>query len=721
MEKKNVLLYGGFIKRLILTIIMIFVVIISITAQTVAVQPVGSGTQANPYQIENLANLRWLSETQNQFAWGTSETNRRFYIQTADIDASETASWNNNRGFNPIGNSTTPFFGIYNGNNYNISNLSINDNLNLGRGGLFGSISNSHILNVRLLNVSIFSSRQYIGALIGYSFRSIIQNCSTTGIISSTHTLTNHYVGGLIGWANGNSVIKYSASYVDITIPSASTSFVGGLIGSLSGVLSNSYFKGSINRGAGLVGEMSSGFIINCYVSTSSVIQNGSAIAQSINLQSGMTNIVFNFWNINTTGVTQAFGSGLQPNHYQANGLNSYQMSQQKSFFGWDFDSVWDINPSINNGSPFLRERLTVFTQTFAIQPVGAGTSSNPYQIATLANLRWLSETANTTAWGSSETNRRFYIQTNDIDASETISWNNNQGFNPIGSTTIPFFGIYDGNGYEIKGLSFISNTSTGGMFNFLRNSQISNLTLTDLMIFSQATRIGSLAGDIRDSIIQNSSTSGLILLSSQHNDFVGGLIGHGSGTSIVNSFSKSKIIVRNHNSLNSGGLGGSLHGNLLNSYFRGWINAGAGLVGSSSGVIKNCYVSTTAPLNSGIALVRTGSPLLFNVYWDIDTTGSQNAFGGSIQPNHSQAMGLTTSQMKQKKSYNNWDFSEIWDINNLINEGYPYLRERIVNSNQTIASQPIGAGTFANPYQIATLANLRSPLRKVKSPINNM
>jgi hypothetical protein len=80
-------------KTLLSLIIIVMAVSVNLFAQTVAVQPVGAGTQENPYQIATLGNLRWLSETNNATAWGSS-TDSRFYIQTASIDATETSSWN---------------------------------------------------------------------------------------------------------------------------------------------------------------------------------------------------------------------------------------------------------------------------------------------------------------------------------------------------------------------------------------------------------------------------------------------------------------------------------------------------------------------------------------------------------------------------------------------------------------------------------------------------
>lgn len=66
----------------------ILVIMLSYTlnyGQTTAIAPDGSGTEIYPYQITSLNNLSWLA--QNDSVWSA------YFVQTADIDASETAIW----------------------------------------------------------------------------------------------------------------------------------------------------------------------------------------------------------------------------------------------------------------------------------------------------------------------------------------------------------------------------------------------------------------------------------------------------------------------------------------------------------------------------------------------------------------------------------------------------------------------------------------------------
>ncbi|MFO8067249.1 MAG: hypothetical protein R6U11_06680, partial [Bacteroidales bacterium] len=87
------------------------------TGDTTPVLPTGSGTEVEPYIIANLSNLLWLSE--NSQHWD------KYYLQTADIDASTTSTWNNDEGWIPIGTSVDPFTGNYNGDGYTIDGLHV--------------------------------------------------------------------------------------------------------------------------------------------------------------------------------------------------------------------------------------------------------------------------------------------------------------------------------------------------------------------------------------------------------------------------------------------------------------------------------------------------------------------------------------------------------------------------------------------------------------------
>jgi hypothetical protein len=152
-------------------------------------------------------------------------------------------------------------------------------------------------------------------------------------------------------------VVENSYSSVSI-VQNGNNATTGGLAGQIGdenesiSMLRNSFFKGSIiNHGnriaGGLVGNIWSA-IENCYVIGSIPFVNSRAIATHIADHISLTNV---YWDTESTGTTQAFGTGTGA----ATGLTTSQMQQQTSFTGWDFDDIWIIDPEINNGYPYLR------------------------------------------------------------------------------------------------------------------------------------------------------------------------------------------------------------------------------------------------------------------------------------------------------------------------------------------------------------------------------
>ena len=132
----------------------------------------GSGTGGDPYLIYDVYGLQAMEEYLSS-TFGLANV----------IDASATSNWNSGAGFVPVGNSSTPFTGTFNGNNYTISNLFINLP-STNDVGLFGYTSGASIENVGLVNANI-TGQNDVGALVGYNNNSSsIDNSYATGSVS---------------------------------------------------------------------------------------------------------------------------------------------------------------------------------------------------------------------------------------------------------------------------------------------------------------------------------------------------------------------------------------------------------------------------------------------------------------------------------------------------------------------------------------------------------
>ena len=163
----------------------------------------------------------------------------------------------------PIGDKNFPFRSSFNGNGYEIQNLTI-DSIVATEVGLFGSMVVATISNVGLVNVSIKASSHSgtnVGGLVGIANSSTISHSYVNVSIKARGDgkPSGTSVGGLIGAVNGASTITISHSYVTGNISSSRD--VGGLIGAVNGAstitISHSYVTGNISSSrdvGGLIG-----------------------------------------------------------------------------------------------------------------------------------------------------------------------------------------------------------------------------------------------------------------------------------------------------------------------------------------------------------------------------------------------------------------------------------------------------------------------------------
>ena len=197
----------------------------------------GSGTESDPYQVENLCHLRDM-ETSPQ----------SHYIQIKDIDATTmTHGWKN--GFTPI----KDFSGTYDGNGYKISNLKVNAaDEALENIGLFGELQGGLLKRVKLVNFSTKGGVN-VGSLVGLNNQGTIEDSKVDGKVDGYRT-----IGGLVGLNQGG-VIRNSTSAVRVGKNSSDRWVAGGLVGENDGgTITGSHASGAVTGGnqvGGLVGK----------------------------------------------------------------------------------------------------------------------------------------------------------------------------------------------------------------------------------------------------------------------------------------------------------------------------------------------------------------------------------------------------------------------------------------------------------------------------------
>ncbi|MGD0572355.1 MAG: GLUG motif-containing protein [Sedimentisphaerales bacterium] len=376
----------------------------------------------------------------------------------------------------------------------------------------------------------------------------------------------------------------------------------------------------------------------------------------------------------------------------------------------------------------FLTTILTLAAGSALAYSGGSGTTGDPYQIATKADL--LALAANTGDYNN------CFILTADIDmggqvfTTAIIAANTSSSTGFQGTT---FTGTFDGNGHKITGFTINGgNNSYIGLFG-TNSGSVKNLGLEDFVVVSGYFYVGGLVGENWGSISNCYSTG--TVSGGSGSEGVGGLVGSNYGN-VSNCYSTGKV-----SGLSGvGGLvGENLEGNVSNCYSTGKVSGFSdvgGLVGLSfSGSISNCYsmgsvsgtysvgglVGENETKSAPIPLDGIGAPDEFvggsisncystgtvsgssNVgglvggnnggsivssFWDINTSGLTTSAGGT---------GETTAQMKTESTFTSagWDFTTIWRIR-CEGMNYPKLNWQVIPTADWVCPDGVDFADFA-------------------------
>jgi hypothetical protein len=171
----------------------------------------GSGTEEDPFLIDNAGDLQVLAET--PLHWGSH------FRLTADIDF----QGQNIAGIGALTPVQLAFTGTFDGAHYSISNGNINEAGEAG--GLFKVVQYPGVIrNLHLFDFSV-SGENNVGSLAGKLSGVLVENCSVSASVRGVNT-----VGGLIGLAEDDSRISTCWAVVDVK----GKTNTGGLIGRMT-------------------------------------------------------------------------------------------------------------------------------------------------------------------------------------------------------------------------------------------------------------------------------------------------------------------------------------------------------------------------------------------------------------------------------------------------------------------------------------------------------
>ncbi len=296
----------------------------------------GEGTDSDPYLLSTTEDLKLLSTS--TIDWSAS-----FRLE-ADITAAGITA--------PIGNSSNPFKGKFDGNGKSIKNLDLTGSV-IGNGtGLFGILAEGAEINDLAVIDATVNGTTCTGILAGKN-GGTISRCYSAGNVSATSIC----VGGLVGENGGKIVDSYSVA--DVT--AVNDYAVGGLVGKNTGTITNTVASGEV---AGL--DYVGGLVGANYGKVSGSVSVNSKITSHNNFSARFGG------NNNSRNVSQGnYSWDLIPaghdawtehgDHAVLKVSNELVVKQSyKELSGWDFDNVWDwktvaARSSVPNQGPVLR------------------------------------------------------------------------------------------------------------------------------------------------------------------------------------------------------------------------------------------------------------------------------------------------------------------------------------------------------------------------------
>lgn len=538
-------------------------------------------TSSSVYNISSADELSYMAKMINSGELISSNITIRL---TKSIELS-------NKYFTPIGTTNNPFKGTFDGNSYEIKNLTVDgdskyveangsESYSNEFGGLFGVINNATIKNVGIES-PVVQDVLYASGVVSQATNSSLVSLYTDSAENSLTTAPSK-IEGTFGAGGIVCLLLNSKDF-----------------GNVKKGLYNSYNNVYVLAGAenaskvgGLVGEMVSSFTYNCYNNyygivtvTDSGTSAGGVVVGRADKNSKMGN-VFNLspklnslkgspvdngpalyrlsvedGKVYKTEETLSYAiledyvdnpkSEIWTNEYSLNpiavanypslsGLNrEWKNSPSEALVSFDYDGtnkqpiynyIDSVKKVYNEEGVAVSGKLDYSLANFAKDSFYDAVVRKIYLITSEEDLVWVANNVNN---GNLLTSGVEFMLLKDLDLSGRY-------FTPIGlNRTYSFNGIFNFNGHVIKGLTIDSNFVYSGLFGYTQNALIINGYLTNAFIKIRANApnmkaySGSLVGFAENTNIKNMLVSTCLTISSSGGTYVGGVVGY---------YTKSKI-----------------------------------------------------------------------------------------------------------------------------------------------------------------------------------
>jgi hypothetical protein len=300
------------------------------------------------------------------------------YELVNDIDASGTATWNEGKGFEPVGSRASGCFsGKFNGNHHKITRLTI-DRPDENLVGLFGCASHAEFQDVGVVDADI-TGKSFVGALAGYLIDQSRYGLLASRCFSSGNINGGWSVGGLFGFIYDLEIADCFSSadvhgYGEDRGGGRRTA-AGGLVGDSNfSIIRNSYATGAVqgaDGAGGLVGylgatDSKAGAVFDCFA-TGPVTVTAPGILGGVGgligwaFYPGYVQFNTSYWYDHPDGhAVDGVGTGVPSIPVEVFNVAVFYDNANPPLTQWDFDNVWLFQNEPPDDYPILQREEPV-------------------------------------------------------------------------------------------------------------------------------------------------------------------------------------------------------------------------------------------------------------------------------------------------------------------------------------------------------------------------
>ena len=523
----------------------------------------------------------------------------------------------------PAPASGTAFQGTFDGQGHTISGLYRNASTAVAQ-GLFGKTGGGSAIRNLILDKSAIWGARLVGGIVGQAGGGTIEGVYNGATVTATthNDYTTNGTGGIVGAVIGSTVITNCQNAGTIKATHQNSGDVGGIVGRVSGPLTVSY---CVNTGAisataltsgnklvgGIAGAALTGtlFVKQCVSVGTITTPNNNGVGPILGLNLGTT-----FINYDNYSSTEAKGTTDKSAMYGAAGWGTMVLND-------------DYYVAVGDGIPeLIRFRSLSDKDAADVSAVTLGTATGWYDsnsdatefvIETEQEFKGFISLSATNSFASKTIKLGADLVLNE-GAADWASDAPNNIWAPIGTSSKPFAGTFDGQGHTISELYINAPTTDQiGMFGRVASSAvIKNFELRNSYVCG-GNLSGAVIGRSDGCTVESVYTDAVFTSTKQ---CVGGIVGSTwDGETVVRNCWFAGVMTLTHATPYAGGIVGENRDGTLtveNCLFTGSITASTagngkrlgGIVGSALGpgkegdgaTVRYCLATGTMTSNSG-------------------------------------------------------------------------------------------------------------------------